>query len=50
VLDFDATPLMSLKQSKCTTLDEKLFAMIILGDDRAVKATYVAGECAHERN
>lgn len=50
VLDFDATPLMSLKQAKCTTLDEKLFAMIILGDDRAVKATYVAGNCAHEKH
>lgn len=50
VLDFDATPLMSLKQSKCKTLEEKLFAMIILGDDRAVKATYVAGECAHEKH
>ncbi|KZZ40366.1 hypothetical protein A3758_24210 [Oleiphilus sp. HI0118] len=50
VLDYDATPLMSLKQSKCKTLDEKLFAMIILGDDRAVKATYVAGECAHEKH
>lgn len=50
VLDYDATPLMNLKQSKCKTLDEKLFAMIILGDDRAVKATYVAGECAHEKH
>jgi guanine deaminase len=50
VLDFDATPLMRLKQAKCKTLDEKLFAMIILGDDRAVKATYVAGECAHEKH
>ncbi len=50
VLDYDATPLMSLKQSKCKTLDEKLFTMIILGDDRAVKATYVAGECAHEKH
>ena len=49
VLDYDSTPLMSLKQSKCKTLFEKLFAMIILGDDRSVKATYVAGELAHEK-
>lgn len=50
VLDYDSTPLMSLKQSKCKTLFERLFAMIILGDDRSVKATYVAGELAHEKH
>lgn len=50
VLDFNSTPLMSLKQSKCKTLAEKLFAMIILGDDRAVRATYVAGNCVHDRD
>ena len=47
VLDFNSTPLMSLKQASCNTLAEKLFAMIILGDDRAVKATYIAGTLAH---
>jgi len=50
VIDFDSTPLMSLKQSKCKTLEEKIFAMIILGDDRSVQATYVAGELAHEKH
>lgn len=50
VLDFNSTPIMSLKQSKCKTLSEKLFSMIILGDDRAVQATYVAGECVHDRD
>ncbi|GAA3926172.1 guanine deaminase [Litoribacillus peritrichatus] len=50
VLDFNSTPLMSLKQSKCKTLAEKLFAMIILGDDRAVRATYVAGKLVHDRD
>ena len=50
VLDFNSTAIMSLKQSKCKTLAEKLFAMIILGDDRAVEATYVAGKCVHKRD
>ncbi|MCG8612272.1 MAG: guanine deaminase [Pseudomonadales bacterium] len=50
VLDFNCTPLMRLKQSKSTTLKEKLFSMIILGDDRAIKATYVAGDCVHDRD
>ncbi|MCG8668044.1 MAG: guanine deaminase, partial [Pseudomonadales bacterium] len=49
VLDFNCTPLMSLRQSKSKSLSDQLFAMIILGDDRAVKATYVAGKLAHER-
>jgi guanine deaminase len=39
-----------LKQGKCKTLAEKLFAMIILGDDRAVQATYVAGNRVHDRD
>ena len=50
VMDFNSTPLMSLKQSKCKTLAEKLFAMIILGDDRTVKSTYVAGQKLHSRD
>lgn len=50
VLDFNSTAIMSLKQKQCKTLAEKLFAMIILGDDRAVKATYVEGHCAHQRD
>lgn len=49
VLDFDGTPLMTLKQGRCRTLRDKLFAMIVLGDDRAVAATYVAGKCAHSK-
>jgi len=50
VLDFKCTPLMALKQACCTNLAEKLFTMIILGDDRAVKATYVAGKLLHDRD
>ena len=50
VLDFNATPLMSLRQEKAASLEDKLFAMITLGDDRAVKATYVAGKLAHCRD
>jgi guanine deaminase len=50
VLDVNCTPLMKLKQSKSKTLKEKLFSMIILGDDRAVKATYINGQLAHNRD
>ncbi|MDR3518329.1 MAG: guanine deaminase [Azospirillaceae bacterium] len=30
-------------------LDEELFVLMTLGDDRAVRATYVQGRCAHRR-
>jgi len=50
VLDFTCTQLMAFKQACCRTLAEKLFTMIILGDDRTVKATYVAGKCLHDRD
>lgn len=53
VLDLQATPLMTLRNSSVDVksvddLAEKVFATMILGDDRAVKATYVAGELAYQ--
>ncbi len=47
VLDPHATPLMQRRIEHATTLEERLFAMMMLGDDRTVAATYVMGECAH---
>lgn len=44
VLDYKGTDLMERRISRCSTLDEKLFALSILGDDRHVKATHVMGE------
>jgi guanine deaminase len=54
VLDTQATPLMKLRNPSPDTaslaeLADKAFAMMILGDDRAVKATYVAGALAYSR-
>ena len=43
VIDLASTPLMERKQSKCNTLDEALFSLMMLGDDRAIDETYVAG-------
>jgi len=31
------------------SLDDALFALIMLGDDRAVRATWVAGRVVHRR-
>ncbi|WP_421847685.1 guanine deaminase [Novosphingobium sp.] len=45
VLDDAATPLMARRMAGAT-LAERLFALQVLGDDRAVRRTYVLGHCA----
>lgn len=47
VLDARATPAMAHRAERVTTLEEELFLLMTLGDDRAVRATYLAGECVH---
>jgi len=49
VLDYKATPLIDYRLSQATTLQEKLFALMILGDDRAVKETFAAGVSVHRK-
>lgn len=49
VLDLRATPLMALRNRTASVasleeLTDRVFAMMILGDDRAVQATYILGE------
>ncbi len=43
VLDPQATPLLARRTATANSLDELLFAMIVLGDDRLVERTVVAG-------
>ncbi|MBW7055843.1 guanine deaminase [Paracoccus bogoriensis] len=43
VLDPRATPAMALRAERAATLAEELFILQIMGDDRAVVQTYVAG-------
>jgi guanine deaminase len=43
VLDPKATPLLARKTAQASSLDELLFALIVLGDDRVVARTVVAG-------
>jgi guanine deaminase len=49
VLDPAATPHLARRVDRATTLEEKLFALMILGDDRAVHATHILGSAAHVR-
>jgi guanine deaminase len=57
VLDPNATPLLKLRNARAESVQDVLFALMMLGDDRAVRATYVAGRPAyvadmpaHQRN
>jgi len=49
VLDPKATPLLVFRESRSRSLEETLFVLMTLGDDRAVRATYVCGWLAHMR-
>jgi len=49
VLDPKATPLLERRSTRCNSLEELLFAVALLGDDRAIAATYAAGKQVHQR-
>ncbi|MFH6601607.1 guanine deaminase [Ectopseudomonas khazarica] len=50
VLDYNATPLISYRMQQARSLEERLFALTMLGDDRAVKETFAAGVSVHQRS
>jgi guanine deaminase len=49
VIDPHATEVLASRQELSQSLEDMLFALAILGDDRAIRATYVAGKKVHER-
>jgi guanine deaminase len=48
VLDPKAMPLLARKTAQATSLDELLFALIVLGDDRVIARTHIAGQGAEQ--
>ena len=50
VLDPCATPILSARNTISGDIHDVLFALMILGDDRAVKQTYVAGKALKPQN
>lgn len=50
VLDPQATPLLARRSGRAESLEELLFALALLGDDRVVHATYAAGRRVHCRS
>lgn len=49
VLDYNATPLLAYRMSQATSIEERLFVLMTLGDDRTVSETYSAGALVHRR-
>ncbi len=47
ILDPQATPLLARRSQQCSNVEELLFMWAMLGDDRAIYATYSAGVCRH---
>ncbi|MFT2109533.1 guanine deaminase [Marinomonas sp. 2405UD68-3] len=50
ILDYHATPLLTFRLDQSKTLDETLFVLMTLGDDRTIARTYSAGKCVHSRD
>ena len=49
VLDMKSTPIIEYRMQYAESFEEALFIQMTLGDDRAVQATYVAGELVYSR-
>ncbi len=47
VLDLNATALQRLRQQRAKHLEDALFALITLADDRNIHATYIYGQRAY---
>ncbi len=50
VIDLRSTPLIDFRMRHVEDLDEALAVQMALGDDRAIRATYVAGRLAWDRD
>jgi guanine deaminase len=50
VVDMRSTPLIDLRMRHVDDLDEALAVQLALGDDRAIRATYVGGRIAWDRD
>lgn len=50
VIDPEATPVLAERQAVSEGIEDVLFSLMFLADDRAVAATYVAGDIRHRRD
>ncbi|MFT2096917.1 guanine deaminase [Marinomonas sp. 2405UD66-6] len=49
ILDTKGTPLLESRLALSKGIEESLFVLMTIGDDRAIQATYSAGQCVHKR-
>jgi guanine deaminase len=49
VLNMKSTPIIDYRMQFVEDINEALFVQMTLGDDRAVQATYVAGQLRYEQ-
>lgn len=49
VVDDRATPIAARRSQSAESIEERLFALLMLGDDRAIEATYAMGEPVYAR-
>lgn len=50
VLDLQATPIMKRRMAQAESIEDQLFALMMLGDDRCVVATHIMGQCQYSRS
>ena len=50
VLDPGATEVLAARNELSENLEDTLFALMMLGDDRAVRRVYVSGKSVHEKD
>ncbi len=50
VLDLASTPLMDYRMQRASSIEEQLFVLMVLGDDRAVAETYSFGQCVYKKS
>jgi len=50
VLDLQATALQRLRQQRSKTIEDALFALMTMGDDRNINATYIYGQKVYTKN
>ncbi len=50
VLDLKSTPMIDYRMQFTDTIEEALFVQMIMDDDRAIRATYIAGDIAYRRD
>ena len=49
VLDNAPTPFLGFRLKQCQRLEDRLFSLMMLGDDRVISETYIMGQSVHQK-